>query len=174
MVRNYLKKTDRGNVSEETMMLAVKEVKENKRSVRSVSEQFGIPRKTLGRYCDKYESKVTPSNEVIEARNDVRTILAPTKPNEMPKSENISDEVQNSSVPESSSVPDVPLIPIRASSVAEHSKEPASVLSTEPMHDELQGKRAMNSAPASSGVFSSFGYAKRFQVGALKPDFNAE
>lgn len=80
----------------------------------------------------------------------------------MPTPDNISDRVQNSSVPESFSIPDVPLIPIQASSVAEHSKEPAAVLPTEPMHDELQGERAMNPTPASSGVFDNFGWVKRF------------
>ena len=49
MVRSYVCKTQRGKVSEETMVLAVMQVNQHKRSVREVSKEFNIPRKTLGR-----------------------------------------------------------------------------------------------------------------------------
>ena len=51
MVRNYVCKTQRGKVSEETMLLAVMQVTQYKRSVREVSKEFNIPCKALGRYC---------------------------------------------------------------------------------------------------------------------------
>ena len=51
MARNNVCKTQRGKVSEETMLLAVMQVIQHKRSVREVSKEFNIPRKTLGRYC---------------------------------------------------------------------------------------------------------------------------
>lgn len=60
MVRNYKRKTERGKVPEETMLKAVLEVKYKKRSVRAVSQEFGIPRKTLGRYCEKFKAPTEP------------------------------------------------------------------------------------------------------------------
>lgn len=89
----------------------------------------------------------------------------------MPTPENTFDEKQNSSVLELSSnyLPGVPLIPIQASSVVEHSKESALVLPTEPV---LQGKRAMNHQQVPE-FYTSFSYAKRFQACTLKSDFNA-
>lgn len=43
MVRNYKKKTTRGEVSAETMKAAVHAVKAEKRSIRRAAEDFGIP-----------------------------------------------------------------------------------------------------------------------------------
>lgn len=50
-------------VSEETMLKAVLEVKEKERSVRAVSEEFGISRKTLGRYCAKFKTSCQPTQQ---------------------------------------------------------------------------------------------------------------
>lgn len=61
MVRNYVRKSERGNVSEETMKTAVLEVKLENKSIRGVAQRYGIPRKTLGRYCSKYDGLVQPS-----------------------------------------------------------------------------------------------------------------
>ncbi|GBO10263.1 hypothetical protein AVEN_84129-1 [Araneus ventricosus] len=55
MVRYYVRKSDRGNASSETMKVAILEVKLNKKSIRGVSQQYGIHRNTLTRYCNKYE-----------------------------------------------------------------------------------------------------------------------
>lgn len=169
MVRNYKRKTERGKVSEETMLLAVAEVKKNKRSVRSVSDEFGIPRKTLGRYCDKFES--TPSNEVIKEPPGVSkvsedvTVLLPqevTVPKEpIPPGLSTVTEIL-------SSVPDVAIVPVKPVST-EPTEIASDLLPTHTSDEALIPERVLNSPPTkSSGVFSSFGYAKRFQVRLLK------
>ena len=65
MVRNYVCKTQRGKVLEEAMLLAVMQVTQYKRSVREVSKEFNIPRKTLGRYCIAKRSPST-SNAMVQ------------------------------------------------------------------------------------------------------------
>ncbi|GBN46970.1 hypothetical protein AVEN_73810-1, partial [Araneus ventricosus] len=54
----YVRKSDRGNASSETMKVAILEVKLNKKSISGVSQQYGIHRNTLTRYCNKYEELV--------------------------------------------------------------------------------------------------------------------
>lgn len=81
MVRNYVRKSDRGNVSEETMKAAVLEVKLKKKSIRGVAQHYGIPRKTLGRYCDKYEGLVQSLNQpsILDSPKSIKeTLVAPT------------------------------------------------------------------------------------------------
>ena len=67
MVRNYVCKTQRGKVSEKTMLLAVMQVTQYKRSVREVSKEFNIPRKTLGRYCIAKRSHKSNASVQTEA-----------------------------------------------------------------------------------------------------------
>ena len=64
MIRNYVCKTQRGKVSEETVLLAVMQVTQYKRSLREVSKEFNIPRKTLGRYCIAKRSPSTSNSSV--------------------------------------------------------------------------------------------------------------
>lgn len=61
MVRNYVRKTERGKVPEDIMLRAVLQVKEHERSIRAVSQEYGIPRKTLGRYCKKFKNTTEAS-----------------------------------------------------------------------------------------------------------------
>ena len=65
MVRNYVYKSERGNVSLETMLLAEIQVTQYKRSIRKVKTEFKIPRKTLGRYCIRYYGLPSASNALV-------------------------------------------------------------------------------------------------------------
>lgn len=56
MVRNYKRKTERGNVTEDTMKEAVREIRINHRKIREVATEYNIPRKTLGRYYQKFKT----------------------------------------------------------------------------------------------------------------------
>lgn len=141
MVRNYKKKTERGTVSEETMLLAVAEVNTSERSVRSVSEQFRIPRKTLGRYCTKFECTV--SNEATEEATEDTTethVLLPEEPNL--------------------------LAPMEVKGVLETTTtEIATEINIDPPmiatdEDLPQNKTVNRLATNCSRAFSSFGYAK--------------
>ena len=55
-MRNYKKKTTRGNIPKEIYDRAAKEVIENKRSYRVVGEEFNIIFMSLQRYCKKLEA----------------------------------------------------------------------------------------------------------------------
>ncbi|XP_065643415.1 uncharacterized protein LOC136075093 [Hydra vulgaris] len=68
IVRNYICKSQRGKVSEETMLLAVIQVTKYKRSIRAVSREFNIPRKPLGRFCI---SKRLPSTSNTSVQTEV-------------------------------------------------------------------------------------------------------
>lgn len=155
MVRNYKRKTDRGQIPKDTILLAISEVNTKKRSVRSVSEEFGIPRKTLGRYCKKYEGTLakdldvparvglpTPSEVTTDAPTTVRTALEviPTAD----ESTEVSEEVNSADNPtRSASQPTTEvLMPVGT-----------SMSPVDPLTSGVKG-------PA-----LSFGYAKRFQVG---------
>lgn len=54
-MRNYKKKTNRGETSKEIILAAVKEVAENQRSIRPVAEEYGINFMTLQRYVKKFQ-----------------------------------------------------------------------------------------------------------------------
>nr|CAD7458318.1 unnamed protein product [Timema tahoe] len=54
MVRTYKKKTTRGEVPADSMKAAVLAVKVEHRSIRGAAQDFGIPFRTLARYCAKY------------------------------------------------------------------------------------------------------------------------
>lgn len=75
-------------VSEDTMIRAVLEVKEKERSVRAVSEEFGIPRKTLGRYCAKYKQTLSQPTQSIESQE------AETEPQPSIESQEAETEAQ--------------------------------------------------------------------------------
>ena len=56
-MREYQRKTNKGNTPKEKMEKAVKEVFSNKRSYRAVANEFDIAYPTLRRYCLKYKEK---------------------------------------------------------------------------------------------------------------------
>ena len=70
-MRNYKRKTDRGNTPKDVMERAVHEVVE-KRPCRAVAHEFKIPHVTLRRYCLKNKNNQTdetePEEEVIKVR----------------------------------------------------------------------------------------------------------
>ena len=49
MVRNYKKKTDRANWSEEQMKLAILAVEKKELAIRKVAVVFGVPKDSLNR-----------------------------------------------------------------------------------------------------------------------------
>lgn len=53
MVRNYVRKTERGSFGRSSILDAVKEVRRGNSSVRKVAREYGINYQTLGRYCKK-------------------------------------------------------------------------------------------------------------------------
>lgn len=65
MVRNYMRITERGCVTDDVMERAMKKVLDESHSRRSVSEDFNIPIKTLSRYCDKYKQNTEIFNNSI-------------------------------------------------------------------------------------------------------------
>jgi len=56
MPREYKRKTGIGQAPHEIMLLAVKEVRENNRSIREVASEKGVSKSALHRYIKKYES----------------------------------------------------------------------------------------------------------------------
>ncbi|CAK8674357.1 unnamed protein product [Clavelina lepadiformis] len=50
MVRNYVRKTQRGKWSEENMKKAIDDIKNKKLSIRQAAEQHGVPKSTLERH----------------------------------------------------------------------------------------------------------------------------
>lgn len=62
-MRNYKRKTERGNTTKDVMERAVKEVIANKRHCREVAKEFNIPHVTLRRYCIKHRSCSQPQQE---------------------------------------------------------------------------------------------------------------
>ncbi|CAH0550237.1 unnamed protein product [Brassicogethes aeneus] len=63
-MRNYKRKTDKGQTSPDVMLRAVKEVKLNKRSIRSVAKKYQVSHRTLARYCLKFTSDQLNNEEV--------------------------------------------------------------------------------------------------------------
>ena len=58
-MRNYIRKTNRGNVSRDKIDRAVKMVLEEKKTLTSVGTLFNIPRSTLARYVKKTKEPTT-------------------------------------------------------------------------------------------------------------------
>lgn len=66
MTRTYKKKTDRGAVSHDAMLNAVKAV-EGGRSIRDVAKETGIPKSSLQRKCAQYSKSENPEQERLDA-----------------------------------------------------------------------------------------------------------
>lgn len=66
-MRNYKKKTERGTTPTDVMARAVKMVKNEGRSIRSVAKDFNIAFRTLARYCQMANN--SPIKKVGYARH---------------------------------------------------------------------------------------------------------
>lgn len=66
MPRIYKKKTDRGTVSHDAMLNAVRQVVEHGRSIRAVSNETGIPKSSLQRKVTQYSKSVNPEQERLD------------------------------------------------------------------------------------------------------------
>jgi transposase-like protein len=53
MPRTYKRKTERANTAPDTVLRAVRAVRIENRSIRSVARDFGIPFRSLTRYCSR-------------------------------------------------------------------------------------------------------------------------
>ena len=53
MPRTYKRKTERANIAPDTVLRAVRAVRIENRSIRSVARDFGIPFRSLTRYCSR-------------------------------------------------------------------------------------------------------------------------
>lgn len=54
---NYKRKTEYGSTPPDVMLRAAKEVKLKHKSIRSVAKEFGIPDRTLTRFCSKLKDE---------------------------------------------------------------------------------------------------------------------
>jgi len=63
MVRNYKRKINKENISNEIILKAVKSIKIERKSFRKTTMEFGINIRTLTRYCKKvtYEQLLDPA-----------------------------------------------------------------------------------------------------------------
>lgn len=68
-MRNYKKKTNRGETPKDVILAAVKEVAENQRSIRPVAEEYGINFMTLQRYVKKYEKAGPNGRRIAYSKN---------------------------------------------------------------------------------------------------------
>ncbi|XP_049817214.1 uncharacterized protein LOC109594560 isoform X2 [Aethina tumida] len=63
-MRNYKRKTDKGQTSPEVMLRAIKEVKFNKKSIRSIARKYQVSHRTLSRYCLKFTKEQLTEDSV--------------------------------------------------------------------------------------------------------------
>jgi hypothetical protein len=53
MPRLYKRKTERANIAPGTILRAVRAIRIEKRAIRSIAREFGIPSRSVTRYCSR-------------------------------------------------------------------------------------------------------------------------
>lgn len=57
-MRRYKRKTDRGVSDFDALLIAIKEIKLNKKSIRSTAMKYNIPKSSLARYIRKINAEI--------------------------------------------------------------------------------------------------------------------